>query len=37
MLAEDFTDILFQMLPAPATLKPEDHWASSPFLFKCPC
>jgi hypothetical protein len=22
-------------LPAPATLKPEDHWASSPFWFKC--
>jgi hypothetical protein len=25
------------MLLAPATLKPEDHWASSPFLFKHQC
>jgi hypothetical protein len=22
----------FQMLPAPATLKPEDHWAFKPFF-----
>jgi hypothetical protein len=26
-----------QMFPAPATLKPEDHCASSRFLFKCQC
>jgi hypothetical protein len=30
-LAEDFMEFLFQMLPAPTTLKPEDHRASSPF------
>jgi hypothetical protein len=26
-----------QMLLAPATLKPEDHWASNLFLFKHQC
>jgi hypothetical protein len=35
MLAEDFTDFLFPDALAAAALKPEDHWAFVPLLFKC--
>jgi hypothetical protein len=37
MLAEDFADFSFLNAPGAGDLKPEDHWASSPFLFKCQC
>jgi hypothetical protein len=35
VLAEDFMDFLFPDAPTPASLKPDDHRALSPFLFKC--
>jgi hypothetical protein len=35
MLAEDFTDFLFQTLPRRAGLNPEDHRAFVPFSFWC--
>jgi hypothetical protein len=35
MLAEDFTDSCSQTLSWWAALKPEDHWAFVPLLFKC--